>query len=50
MSMRLAGEEDRDSLLGYLKKDLGNCLYIYMDICKYGFCSPHMHKIVSYQC
>lgn len=47
MSMRLAGEEDRDSLLGYLKKDLGNCLYIYMDICKYGFCSPHMQVWVE---
>lgn len=42
MSMRLAEEEDRDYLLSYLKRDLGNCLYIYMDICKYGFHTPHM--------
>ena len=47
MSMRLAGEEDRDLLLSYLKKDLGNCLYIYMDIYKYGFCCPHIQVWVE---
>lgn len=34
--MRIATEIDKEIILEALKKDLGNCLYIYMDICKYG--------------
>ncbi len=36
MSMRIAKESDKEQLLNYLEKDLGNCLYIYLDIMQYG--------------
>lgn len=40
--MRLAVKEDIDEILSYLKRDVGNCIYLYMDIKKYGLDNPNM--------
>lgn len=44
-------EKDKVGIIEYLKKDIANCLYIYMDISNYGFEAENMsvYKIES-QC
>ncbi len=40
--MLVAQEEHIIGILDYLKKDIGNCIYMYIDIGKYGLCNPNM--------
>ena len=40
--MRLATEDDVKAILVYLRKDVGNCVYLYIDIAKYGLENPNM--------
>lgn len=40
--LKLATPEVVDSILTYLKEDVGNCLYMYIDIKKYGIEHPEM--------
>lgn len=40
--MRLAVRDDIEEILSYLKGDVGNCIYLYMDIKKYGLDNSNM--------
>lgn len=40
--MRLAKQKDVGRILEYLENDLGNCVYLYMDIRKYGLDSSYI--------
>ncbi len=37
------GIENRDEILGYIGKDYGKCLYLYVDLMKYGFDNPNVN-------
>ncbi len=41
--MRAAVSGDLDAILTYLRRDIPNCIYMYIDIGKYGLDNPHMH-------
>lgn len=36
------GAENRDEILAYIGKDYGKCLYLYVDLMKYGFDNPNV--------
>lgn len=40
--MRIANGEDLDKVIAFLKKNLDDCVYIYIDIVKYGIEHPHI--------
>lgn len=40
--MRLAMEADKEKVLSFLEKDLGNCVYLYLDVKKYGLECNHI--------
>ena len=40
--MRLATNNDLENILAYLKPNRSHCLYMYIDISKYGLDNPHM--------
>lgn len=40
--MREAAEQDRDRILAYLKPEIQDCIYLYIDIMNYGVCGEHM--------
>ncbi len=40
--MRLAAEADVKGICEYLREDVGNCVYLYIDISKYGLDNPNM--------
>ncbi len=40
--MKKADKEDREKILQYLRNDVADCLYLYMDIMNYGIVSEHM--------
>lgn len=40
--MRLATERDREAILAYLRPNVQDCLYLYIDILCYGVASDHM--------
>lgn len=41
--MKKADVSDKQKILSYLEKEIANCLYIYADICKYGFDKPYLN-------
>jgi N-acetylglutamate synthase-like GNAT family acetyltransferase len=45
--MRLAREEELNDILDFLEPDLGNCVYLYMDIKKYGLNNKNMKVWVN---
>lgn len=45
--MRLADKKDFEQILEYLEKDIGNCVYLYMDIKKYGLEDGHIKVWVN---
>lgn len=40
--MREAAEQDRDRILAYLKPQIQDCIYLYIDIMNYGVCGINM--------
>lgn len=42
VNLKVATSSDVDAILFYLKEDVGNCLYMYIDIKKYGLSHPEM--------
>lgn len=40
--MRRAVEQDKEAILAYLKKEVADCLYMYIDILNYGIASDNM--------
>lgn len=40
--MRRAGEQDKEAILAYLKKEIADCLYMYIDIYNYGIASDNI--------
>lgn len=40
--MKRAGTDDREKILQYLKPNLADCLYLYIDITNYGIVSEHI--------
>ena len=45
--MRLAKQKDVGRVLEYLENDLGNCVYLYMDIRKYGLDSSYIRVWIN---
>ena len=45
--LRLAKQEETEEILAYLEQDLGNCIYLYMDIKKYGLSDNHIKVWVN---
>lgn len=41
--MKKANNGDRDAILAYLKKDIPNCIYIYIDVTACGLENPNIH-------
>ena len=37
------GVQNRDEILDYIGKDYGKCLYLYVDLMKYGFDNPNVN-------
>ncbi len=42
MITRLTAKSEVENVLSYLKKDIQNCLYIYIDLVRYGITNPNM--------
>ncbi|MGN0375527.1 MAG: hypothetical protein ACI4EN_08515 [Butyrivibrio sp.] len=40
--MKKAGEKDKERILQYLRKNLQDCVYLYIDIFNYGTCTDNM--------
>lgn len=45
--MKIAKEKDIDDILFFLKNNIANCLYMYIDIKKYGLQNPNMTVWIS---
>lgn len=47
MITRLTAKSEVENVLSYLKKDVQNCLYIYIDLVRYGIANPNMMVWIS---